>query len=55
MLVEPCSAGDFTTILEQLPEFWGDDRTRALHHPMFIMSSAIPPSSSATRAVLSPI
>jgi ribosomal protein S18 acetylase RimI-like enzyme len=31
-----CSKGDFDQIVSDLADFWGHDRTRALHHPMFI-------------------
>lgn len=27
---------DFDEILSEASEFWGDERTLALHHPMFL-------------------
>jgi GNAT superfamily N-acetyltransferase len=34
--IEQCTIADFMTIIQQLPAFWGSDRTRAVHHPMFV-------------------
>ena len=31
-----CSKADFDQILRDIADFWGDERTLALHHPMFI-------------------
>jgi GNAT superfamily N-acetyltransferase/predicted enzyme related to lactoylglutathione lyase len=31
-----CSKRDYDQIVSELPAFWGDDRMRALHHPMFV-------------------
>lgn len=31
-----CSKRDYDQIVSELPAFWGDDRMRALHHPMFL-------------------
>ena len=36
MNIAPCTKTDFDQIVSALPEFWGHDRTRALHHPMFV-------------------
>lgn len=32
----PCSKRDYDQIVSNLPAFWGNDRMRALHHPMFL-------------------
>ena len=31
-----CTRADFTQILEHVADFWGSDRTLALHHPMLL-------------------
>jgi GNAT superfamily N-acetyltransferase/catechol 2,3-dioxygenase-like lactoylglutathione lyase family enzyme len=31
-----CSKRDYDQIVSELPAFWGDDRMRALHHPMLL-------------------
>jgi GNAT superfamily N-acetyltransferase len=31
-----CTTADFAEVLEHVAEFWGSDRTLALHHPMLI-------------------
>jgi GNAT superfamily N-acetyltransferase len=31
-----CSKADFDQILQEIADFWGDERTLPLHHPMFI-------------------
>ena len=31
-----CSKRDYDQIVSELAAFWGDDRMRALHHPMFL-------------------
>lgn len=31
-----CSKRDYDQIVSDLAAFWGDDRMRALHHPMFL-------------------
>ncbi|HWB11686.1 MAG TPA: GNAT family N-acetyltransferase [Pirellulales bacterium] len=36
MNIERCTADDFRAIVCDLPAFWGSDRTRAIHHPMFL-------------------
>lgn len=36
MRPERCTPVDFAEILRDLPDFWGSDRTRAVHHPMFL-------------------
>ena len=36
MNVERCTAEDFAQILAETVEFWGNDRTVAFHHPMFL-------------------
>lgn len=35
-MIERCSPADFNEIVTHLPEFWGSDRARAVHHPMFV-------------------
>lgn len=32
MTPEPCTLADFDQIRADLPDFWGDERTRPLHH-----------------------
>jgi GNAT superfamily N-acetyltransferase len=34
--LEHCTRDDFLTILVDLEDFWGTDRARAVHHPMFV-------------------
>jgi GNAT superfamily N-acetyltransferase len=34
--IAPCTKADFDQIVSQLADFWGHDRNRALHHPMFV-------------------
>jgi ribosomal protein S18 acetylase RimI-like enzyme len=36
MDIDRCTLADFTPILAHLAEFWGDDRTRPVHLPLFI-------------------
>jgi len=36
MNITPCSKSDFDQIVTELPEFWGHNLLRALHHPMFL-------------------
>lgn len=36
MNITPCTKTDFDQIVSALPEFWGHDRTRPLHHPMLV-------------------
>jgi GNAT superfamily N-acetyltransferase len=36
MNIEQCTVDDFLAIVGDLPAFWGSDRTRAVHHPMFL-------------------
>jgi GNAT superfamily N-acetyltransferase len=36
MRIEQCTPADYNQILSHLDEFWGSDRTGALHHPMFV-------------------
>lgn len=36
MQPQRCTSADFAEILHDLTDFWGSDRTRALHHPMFL-------------------
>ena len=31
-----CTKADFDQIIQDITDFWGDDRTLHLHHPMFI-------------------
>jgi len=31
-----CTKADFAQILEHVADFWGSDRTLALHHPMLL-------------------
>jgi N-acetylglutamate synthase-like GNAT family acetyltransferase len=31
-----CSHEDFLQIISEIEDFWGSDRTRAYHHPMFV-------------------
>jgi GNAT superfamily N-acetyltransferase len=34
--IAPCTKADFDQIVSALPDFWGHDRNRSLHHPMFV-------------------
>jgi GNAT superfamily N-acetyltransferase len=34
--IQQCSESDFFEILSTIEEFWGNDRTRAHHHPILI-------------------
>jgi GNAT superfamily N-acetyltransferase len=34
--IAPCTKADFDQIVSDLPAFWGDERTLALHHPMLV-------------------
>jgi len=36
MDIEPCTHEDFLTIVRDLEDFWGTDRARAVHHPMWV-------------------
>lgn len=36
MQFQRCTQDDFLQIVSNLEEFWGSDRTRHLHHPMFV-------------------
>ena len=36
MNLERCTRADFLEILADLEDFWGTDRARAVHHPMFV-------------------
>jgi GNAT superfamily N-acetyltransferase len=36
MKIERCAHADFLQILDDLEDFWGTDRARAVHHPMFV-------------------
>lgn len=36
MRLERCTHADFLEILSDLGDFWGTDRARAVHHPMFV-------------------
>jgi hypothetical protein len=36
MTIERCTLEDYVQILSNLTEFWGSERTRGLHHPMFV-------------------
>ena len=36
MTITRCSKSDYDQIVSELPDFWGHDRLRALHHPMFV-------------------
>ena len=36
MEIVNCSKKDFDQILLEIAEFWGDDRTLHIHHPMFL-------------------
>lgn len=34
--IESCTKDDFLEIVSEITDFWGSDRTLAVHHPMFI-------------------
>ena len=36
MRLDQCTHGDYLQILEDLEDFWGSDRARQVHHPMFV-------------------
>jgi GNAT superfamily N-acetyltransferase len=36
MHIASCIKNDYDQIVSELTDFWGHDRNRALHHPMFI-------------------
>jgi len=36
MNIMGCTKHDYDQIVSELSDFWGHDRNRALHHPMFI-------------------
>jgi ribosomal protein S18 acetylase RimI-like enzyme len=36
MTIASCTKPDYDQIVSELSDFWGHDRNRALHHPMFI-------------------
>jgi len=36
MEISLCTKADFDQILRDIADFWGDERTRAVHHPMFL-------------------
>lgn len=36
MEIDRCTHQDFLDILTDLEDFWGSDRARAVHHPMFV-------------------
>jgi GNAT superfamily N-acetyltransferase len=36
MEAQLCTLTDYFQILRDLPEFWGSDRTRDIHHPLFV-------------------
>ena len=36
MEISLCTKADFDQILREIVDFWGDERTLFLHHPMFI-------------------
>ena len=36
MHITGCTKSDYDQIVSNLSEFWGHDRNRALHHPMFV-------------------
>ena len=36
MKIEQMTAAVYEQIVDELPDYWGDDRTRGLHHPMFV-------------------
>jgi GNAT superfamily N-acetyltransferase len=36
LTIEPCSLADYGQVLADLTDFWGSDRTRAPHHPVYV-------------------
>ena len=36
MIITSCTKADFDQIVSELVGFWGHDRNRALHHPLFV-------------------
>ena len=36
MKITRCTRADFDQILREIKDFWGDERTLFLHHPMFV-------------------
>jgi GNAT superfamily N-acetyltransferase len=36
MTITNCSLEDFSQIFNDIADFWGDDRTLYLHHPMYV-------------------
>ena len=36
MLIERCRPTDFNEIVTHLTEFWGSERAKSVHHPMFV-------------------
>ena len=36
MTITGCTKHDYDQIVPELSDFWGHDRNRALHHPMFV-------------------
>ncbi len=36
MKIRTCSLEDFAQILGEIENYWGDDRTRHLHHPLLV-------------------
>jgi GNAT superfamily N-acetyltransferase len=36
MEISLCTKADFDQILRDIADFWGDERTLAVHHPMFL-------------------
>jgi GNAT superfamily N-acetyltransferase len=36
LAIEPCTKRDFDQIYTDLADFWGSDRTRTAHHPIFV-------------------
>ncbi|HZY89018.1 MAG TPA: hypothetical protein VFE78_29610 [Gemmataceae bacterium] len=36
LTIDLCSLADYGQVLTDLADFWGSDRTRALHHPLYV-------------------
>jgi hypothetical protein len=36
MNITRCTKSDYDHIVSELSDFWGHDRNRSLHHPMFV-------------------
>jgi GNAT superfamily N-acetyltransferase len=34
--IENLTQADYERVLRELPDYWGDDRVRQLHHPLFV-------------------